>query len=258
MECTKAIVTFSGGMDSATLIAHLKSFGHEVISLSVDYGQRHRVELEYASRFARHVGIRHEFADLRGITKLLSGSSLTDSLIEVPLGHYGSDSMKKTVVPNRNMLLLATATALAVSERARFVAFAAHSGDHTIYPDCRPEFADAMATAISLCDWHTPELIRPFITLTKAEIVQRGNLLDVPFQLTWSCYEGGARHCGACGTCIERREAFELAKVDDPTEYEESAPSLSISDGQMEIDWSRTLRGGARTRSQRDPVELSR
>jgi 7-cyano-7-deazaguanine synthase len=258
MERTKAIVTFSGGMDSATLIAHLQSSGHEVIALSVDYGQRHRIELDYASRFTSHLGVRHEFADLRGITKLLSGSSLTDSSIEVPLGHYGADSMKKTVVPNRNMLLLATATALAVSEKARFVAYAAHSGDHTIYPDCRPEFADAMATAISLCDWHTPEFIRPFIALTKAEIVQRGKVLGVPFQLTWSCYEGGTRHCGACGTCVERREAFQLARIDDPTEYDESAPALSISNGHMKIDWSRALRGGARSRSQRDPVELSK
>src|SRR5262245_23125384 len=124
MERTKAIVTFSGGMDSATLIAHLQSLGHEVIALSVDYGQRHRVELEYAARFTKHFNVRHEFADLRGITKLLSGSSLTDSSIEVPLGHYGAESMKQTVVPNRNMLLLATATALAVNEKASFVAYA--------------------------------------------------------------------------------------------------------------------------------------
>lgn len=254
MQAVKAVVTFSGGMDSATLIAHLKSLGHDIIALSVDYGQRHRIELEYAARFAEHMGIRHEVADLRGITRLLSGSCLTDPSTEVPLGHYAVDSMKQTVVPNRNMLLLATATALAVSEKAAFVAYAAHAGDHTIYPDCRPEFADAMARAISLCDWHTPELVRPFIGMTKADIVKRGAALNVPFQLTWSCYEGRSRHCGACGTCIERREAFQLAEIPDPTEYDESAPAIAFVNGELKIDWTRTLCGKTRHPSDRDPV----
>jgi 7-cyano-7-deazaguanine synthase len=254
MATPKSIVTFSGGMDSATLIAYLLKKGHEVISLSIDYGQRHRIELSYAARFADAMGIPNEVADLRGLTRLLSGSSLTDASIHVPLGHYESETMKQTVVPNRNMLLLATATAFAVSQKAQYVAYAAHSGDHAVYPDCRSEFADALAKAISLCDWHTPELIRPFVNKTKADIVREGTGLGVPFNLTWSCYEGRERHCGACGTCIERREAFIVANVEDPTEYAESAPALIISEARTSVDWSRTMTGAHRVRSERDPV----
>jgi 7-cyano-7-deazaguanine synthase len=241
-------------MDSATLIAFLLKDGHDVIALSIDYGQRHRIELQYAARFAEAVGVRNEVADLRGVTRLLGGSSLTDPSIAVPLGHYEAETMKQTIVPNRNMLLLATATAFAVSEKAQYVAYAAHSGDHAVYPDCRPEFAEAMAKAISLCDWHTPELIRPFVNKTKAQVASEGASLGVRFDLTWSCYEGGEKHCGACGTCVERREAFLIAKIEDPTEYAESAPALSLSDGKVFIDWSRTLAGEQRPRSPRDPV----
>jgi 7-cyano-7-deazaguanine synthase len=251
MAKPRSIVAFSGGMDSATLIYHLRNQGHEVIALSVDYGQRHRIELSFAARFAEFVGIQRELADLSGITRLLGGSSLTDPSLPVPLGHYESETMKQTVVPNRNMLLLAIATAFAVSQRAQYVAYAAHTGDHAIYPDCRPEFTDAMAKAISLCDWHTPELIRPFEKLAKADIVREGAALGVPFDLTWSCYEGGERHCGACGTCIERREAFLIATVKDPTEYAESAPAMVISNAKVNIDWSRTLSGGGRAKSER-------
>ena len=136
--------------------------------------------------------------------------------------------MKSTVVPNRNMILLSVATGYALSIDAGQVAYAAHSGDHAIYPDCRNEFADAMAEAIRLCDWKTVSLARPFVTWSKADIVCRGKDLGVPFENTWSCYKGQAFHCGRCGTCIERREAFYLAKVDDPTTYAEDAPSIEM------------------------------
>jgi 7-cyano-7-deazaguanine synthase len=255
MAGPKTIVTFSGGMDSATLIAFLLRDGHEVIALGIDYGQRHRVELQYADRFSRRMGIRIESADLRGITRLLSGSSLTDPAIPVPLGHYESQSMKQTVVPNRNMLLLATAAAFAVGEKAQYIAYAAHAGDHAIYPDCRPAFADAMAAAIALCDWEPPALIRPFIDKTKADIARLGADIGVPFELTWSCYQGGDRHCGACGTCIERREAFVIAGLKDPTDYDDSAPALIVTQSGTRIDWSRAIGGGPRSRSQSDPGE---
>ena len=135
--------------------------------------------------------------------------------------------MKSTVVPNRNMILLSIAAGHALSIGAQQIAYAAHSGDHAIYPDCRNEFADAMAEAIRLCDWSPLELSRPFVDWSKADIVRRGAALKLPFETTWSCYKGGATHCGRCGTCIERREAFDLAGVHDPSEYASDAPSVA-------------------------------
>lgn len=223
----RTILTLSGGLDSTVLLADLIHQGHDVSALAVDYGQRHRVELEHARRIAGHFGVPFEIADLRGITHLLAGSSQTDPRVDVPSGHYTDQTMKQTIVPNRNMILLAVAAAWAMSRGADAVAYAAHAGDHTIYPDCRPPFADAMAQAIGLADWRRVELLRPFVHLTKAQIVQRGAELAAPLAMTWSCYRGGAMHCGACGTCVERREAFALARVADPTTYAELIASTS-------------------------------
>ncbi|NBQ03100.1 MAG: 7-cyano-7-deazaguanine synthase, partial [Opitutae bacterium] len=136
-------------------------------------------------------------------------------------GHYAEESMKSTVVPNRNMILLALAGGHALSLGFDTIAYAAHAGDHTIYPDCRPEFADAMDTALSLADWNTLSLHRPFVDMTKSDLVSLGAELDAPLHLTWSCYAGNEIHCGKCGTCVERKEAFALAKIPDPTKYEE-------------------------------------
>jgi 7-cyano-7-deazaguanine synthase len=222
----KTIIVYSGGLDSTVLLYHLRATGQEVHALSVDYGQRHRCELARAASICESLGIPHSTADLSAIQPLLAGSSLTSPEIEVAEGHYTEASMKSTVVPNRNMLFLALATAQALSIGAGQVAYAAHSGDHAIYPDCRNAFADAMAAAIRLADWNTVELVRPFVDWTKADIVRRGGELGVPFEQTWSCYKGGERHCGRCGTCIERREAFALAGVEDPTEYAGDAPSV--------------------------------
>jgi 7-cyano-7-deazaguanine synthase len=153
----------------------------------------------------------------------MGGSSQTDKSVPVPEGHYEEESMKQTVVPNRNMILLALAGAWAISTKSDAIAYAAHSGDHAIYPDCRPEFTEAMSDALRLCDWHEVKLMRPFLyptPMSKADIVKLGTSLGVPFELTWSCYKGGEKHCGKCGTCVERVEAFQLAGVEDPTEYE--------------------------------------
>jgi 7-cyano-7-deazaguanine synthase len=215
----KAVVLLSGGLDSTVLLYHLQSLGTEVLALSVDYGQRHRKELEAACAVTTAAGVPHQIADLSGVTPLLAGSALTSSEIAVPLGHYEDETMKLTVVPNRNMILLSVATAWAITTKSDVVAYAAHGGDHAIYPDCRAEFADALAGAIALCDWHPVKLLRPFVSWTKADIAKRGAELAVPMELTWSCYQGGTTHCGQCGTCVERREAFELAGVTDPTEY---------------------------------------
>jgi 7-cyano-7-deazaguanine synthase len=216
----KTVLAYSGGLDSTVLMHQLLDDGDQVLALSVDYGQRHRVELEYAERSAERLGVEWRLADLSNVGQLLGGSSLTSPEIAVPHGHYAEESMKQTVVANRNMIMLAVAAGWAISRRAERVAYAAHTGDHAIYPDCRPEFAEAVDRAIRLADWHEIYLYCPFVRLTKAQIVTRGAELGVDFVRTWSCYEGGRIHCGRCGTCFERREAFLEAGVMDPTEYE--------------------------------------
>lgn len=215
----KTILIYSGGLDSTVLLYRLRAEGHEVRCLSVDYGQRHRRELGCAAEICRRAGVEHRVADLSSIRPLLGGSSQTDE-IAVPEGHYAEETMKLTVVPNRNMILLAVAIGWAVSLKYDAVAYAAHGGDHPVYPDCRPEFIAAMDAAAALCDWHTVRVLSPFTGMTKAGIVRAGAALGVPFGRTWSCYKGGERHCGRCGTCVERREAFQRAGVADPTEYE--------------------------------------
>jgi 7-cyano-7-deazaguanine synthase len=224
------VLILSGGLDSSVLLAYLLHEGHTVHALSLDYGQRHRKELASAVILAQHYGVEHRIADLSALRPLLGGSSQTDPSVPVPHGHYAEVSMKRTVVPNRNMLLLAVAGAWAISLKADAIAYGAHSGDHAIYPDCRAEFAAAMGHSLSLADWHPVTLISPFVDRTKADIAKLGHELGVPLEKTWSCYEGGTIHCGLCGTCVERREAFELAGVPDPTEYGATA-DVGISHG---------------------------
>lgn len=226
-EFMKTVLIYSGGLDSTVLLYHLRAAGHDLHALSVDYGQRHRCELTHAASICAELHVPNPVADLSSIQPLLAGSSLTSAEIEVAEGHYTEENMKSTIVPNRNMILLSVATGHALSIGAEQVAYAAHSGDHAIYPDCRNEFADAMANAIKLCDWNTVELARPFVEWTKADIVRRGAELELPFEKTWSCYKGLDLHCGRCGTCIERREAFDLAEVKDPTAYAHDAPSVA-------------------------------
>jgi 7-cyano-7-deazaguanine synthase len=218
----KTIVILSGGLDSTVLAYYItKSNRHSLLGcVSVDYGQRHRVELTCAQRTARKLGVPHYLVDLTGLRSLLSRSALTSSQ-PVPEGHYAEDSMKATVVPNRNMILISIAVGIGISKGAEVVAYGAHSGDHAIYPDCRPEFAEALGKAVNLCDYNPPELLRPFIHKTKAEIVRIGADLDVPFTDTYTCYNGGMLACGKCGTCVERLEAFDIAGVKDPLEYQD-------------------------------------
>jgi 7-cyano-7-deazaguanine synthase len=215
----KIVLIYSGGLDSTTLLYHLLSEGHTVKCLSIDYGQRHKKELEAAKRICKDIGIVHQVADLRGITHLIKGSSQSDLSVPVPEGYYASENMKLTVVPNRNMIMLSVAIGWAVSSKFDAVAYGAHAGDHEIYPDCRPEFASAMDTAALLCDWRKIKLIRPFIDETKEDIVQIGIGLDVPFEKTWTCYKGEKLPCGVCGSCQERRAAFKAAEAEDPVKY---------------------------------------
>jgi 7-cyano-7-deazaguanine synthase len=229
------IAVYSGGMDSTVMLSSMLEDGIDVKgALSIDYGQKHRKEIDAAVEICAELGIEHRIADLRGISALFGHSGLTDSETEVPEGHYEEDSMKQTVVPNRNMILISVATAWAITKEAEAIAYAAHSGDHAIYPDCRVEFADALDEAIRLCDWSSVWLYRPFVNMSKQLIVTEGARMGSPLGKTWSCYKGGALHCGKCGTCIERREAFHLAEVDDPTVYAADAASV---DSLVEREW---------------------
>lgn len=218
MSKEKVVVVMSGGMDSGVLAAWGKAQGFEVEALSVNYGQRHARELEAAEALCKHLGIPWQVADLTAAAGLFRGSALTGTG-DVPHGHYAAESMKATVVPNRNMVLLSLGIALAVQRKADAVWYGAHAGDHTIYPDCRPEFFAAVRQAAALADWHPVKLEAPFIEKTKADIAKLGSMMRFPFEMTWSCYEGWRRHCGKCGTCVERREAFQLAGVVDTTVY---------------------------------------
>jgi 7-cyano-7-deazaguanine synthase len=219
----KALVLLSGGMDSATALALVLDqpvMGFkEVEVVSFNYGQRHAKELESAKAIAEHYKVNHTILDLRGAMEAFAGSALTGGGA-VPEGHYEDQSMKKTVVPNRNMSMLSLAVGLAISKGFDQVIYGAHKGDHAIYPDCREEFYFALSRAVELCDYNPPKLRVPFITADKSSIALIGHQLKMPFELTWSCYKGGEDHCGVCGTCVERREAFKLAEIDDPTVYD--------------------------------------
>jgi 7-cyano-7-deazaguanine synthase len=222
-QLRRTILILSGGLDSTVLLHHLRAAGDDVQALSFNYGQRHSRELEHASRICATTRTPHRLVDLQGLAPLFAGSGLVDQSVAIPHGEYDEDNMHVTVVPNRNMIMLSVAVAWAITQRAVAVAFAAHHGYHTLYPDCRPEFVEALARAVHMADWHQVDLIAPFANWTKADIVRRGAELGVAFERTWSCYEGGEAHCGRCGTCVERREAFSGAGVLDPTTYATSA-----------------------------------
>jgi 7-cyano-7-deazaguanine synthase len=219
----KVVAVMSGGLDSTVLGYLLRSQGHELRVISFDYGQRHRKELDYARAVAADLAAPWTLIDLAvaGLGELLRGSALTDATIEVPQGHYADESMRVTVVPNRNAIMLSIACAAAGSWGDGIVAFAVHAGDHPIYPDCRPAFVQAFEAMerVAMEGMSDIRLLAPFVDRTKADIVRLGQQLGVPFERTWSCYNGRDVHCGACGTCYERREAFQLAGVSDPTDY---------------------------------------
>lgn len=228
----------SGGLDSTVLMAHLPSVGVEHgVALSIEYGQRHSKEVDAAQAVAAYYRAPFVQLDLSALRPHLAGSALTDSSVPVPDGHYAEESMRATVVPNRNMIMVAVATAVAVSRGFDIVAMAVHAGDHFIYPDCRPAFVGAAAAAAYLgTDGFAPdgrgvELWAPFTSMTKADIVSRGARLGAPMGLSWSCYKGAEIACGVCGTCYERQEAFALADVADPTTYAVSQLTLPRAGG---------------------------
>jgi 7-cyano-7-deazaguanine synthase len=198
----------------------------ELHLMGFDYGQKHKKELEYAEATASRLDTYWNLVDLGSITGLISGSVLTSNKQAVPEGHYAEENMKLTVVPNRNMIMLSVAIAHAVDIGAKVVLAGMHAGDHPVYPDCRPEFIKELndAAVVGNEGFAAPgfNLLAPFVNISKADIVGLGATLGVPFAETWSCYKGGARHCGRCGTCVERAEAFSIAGVEDPTDYADS------------------------------------
>ena len=216
----KTALVCSGGLDSVSLAHSLAGQGHLSRIVSFDYGQRHRKELDFAAACARRLGVPFHLVDLSGLGAALSGSALTDD-IDVPDGHYAEETMRITVVPNRNPIMLTIAFGIAAANGDDAVAAAVHGGDHFIYPDCRPAFTDAFGAmqAAALDGYADITLHVPFVHATKSDIVAEGARHATPFAETWSCYKGGDRHCGRCGTCVERREAFHLAGVADPTDY---------------------------------------
>jgi len=220
----KVVVLCSGGMDSVTALHWARS--HHVVSaaISFNYGAKHNArEIPFAAEHARSLAVRHETIELPFVDRLFT-SDLLQSGGAIPEGHYAAENMKQTVVPFRNAIMLSIACGFAESVEAEGLVIAAHGGDHAIYPDCRETFMRAMGEAMRLGTYAGVQLLRPFIDFTKGGIAAEGGRLGVDLGRTWSCYKGGARHCGKCGTCVERREAFIEAGLTDPTDYEHLEP----------------------------------
>jgi 7-cyano-7-deazaguanine synthase len=217
----KVVVIYSGGMDSFTVLHKAVQAGHDVYALSFNYGQRHVKELQCAAQVCQELGIKHKIVDISAINQLLAGSSLTDD-IDIPEGHYAADNMKSTVVPNRNMILLSLAVGYAVSLGASQVYYGAHSGDHFIYPDCRPEFVQKMHDVCQIANYEPIDIISPYLAKTKIEILADGLAMGLDYSKTWTCYNGREKACGKCGSCQERLEAFTLNNVTDPLPYEQN------------------------------------
>lgn len=213
-----SVIVVSGGMDSITLLYDKK----EEIALAVtfDYGSKHNArEIAWAKVHCGRLGIRHIVIKLDFMQKYFT-SSLLEGGDEIPEGHYADENMKSTVVPFRNGIMLSVAAGIAESNGLKKILIANHDGDHTIYPDCRPEFIGAMDRAIANGTYEDVRIDAPYTNITKADIAKIGKRLGIDYSETWSCYKGGERHCGKCGTCIERKEAMALAGIDDRTEYE--------------------------------------
>ena len=211
-------------MDSVTAL-HWARLEHDVVAaVSFDYGAKHNHrEIPFAVEHAQTIAVRHEIIALDFVNRLFA-SDLLQSGGAIPEGHYEAENMKQTVVPFRNAIMLSIACGVAESAGGAGLVIAAHAGDHAIYPDCREDFMRAMGDAMRLGTYAHVELLRPFIAMNKGQIAAAGARLGVDFSRTWSCYKGGAIHCGKCGTCVERREAFQQAGLADPTAYASIEP----------------------------------
>ena len=213
-----SVLILSGGMDSVTLLYDYRE--RIALAVSFDYGANHNArELPFAKLHCQRLGIEHIVIPLDFMGRYFD-SSLLLGADAIPEGHYADGNMRSTVVPFRNGIMLSVAVGMAESRHLKFVMMANHGGDHTIYPDCRPEFVEAFDAAARAGTYDGIGLLSPYTNMTKGQIAQRGKELGIDYSETWSCYKGGDRHCGRCGTCVERREAMAQAGIADTTEYE--------------------------------------
>ena len=211
------ILILSGGMDSVTLLYDYQE--RIALAISFDYGSNHNArEIPFARMHCERLGIPHHVIPLDFMTTYFR-SSLLSGADDIPEGHYADENMKSTVVPFRNGIMLAIATGMAETNDLSYVMMANHGGDHTIYPDCRPEFVEAFDAAAHAGTYNGVHLLSPYCHMTKSQIAARGLELGINYAETWSCYKGGDKHCGRCGTCIERKEALAEAGIPDPTDY---------------------------------------
>ena len=215
----KVVIILSGGLDSTTLLYDLLAQGKDVHAISFNYGQRHDKELIMASKTCEKVGVEHTIVNLSNLDNILDNNALTGN-IEMPEGHYADESMKLTVVPNRNMIMLSIAIGYGINIGSNDVYYGAHAGDHAIYPDCRPEFVHAIQRTARSCHYDPVYVHAPYLYMGKDEIVARGLSLGLDYSCAWTCYQGREKACGKCGSCTERLEAFALNGIEDPIEYE--------------------------------------
>jgi len=219
------VIILSGGMDSATLIDKALQDGHkELYCLSFDYGQKHKKELECARLLTQRQEVKdHKIINLDVLNQLNRNSALTSNT-QVPEGHYSHPSMTKTVVHNRNMLMLTIAHAYAIQVNADAIAYGCHNGDSAIYPDCRPKFVESLEQTLKLSNdgsvGNVPKIYAPFLNTDKIGILKQGLELGTDYSKTWTCYNGREKACGKCGSCVERLEAFKLNNIKDPLQYE--------------------------------------
>lgn len=212
------VIILSGGMDSTTLLYDYQD--RIALAISFDYGSNHNArELPFAALHCQRLGIEHIVIPLSFMGKYFK-SSLLQGADAIPEGHYEDENMRSTVVPFRNGIMLSIAVGMAESRGLGYVMMANHGGDHTIYPDCTPEFVHAFDQAAEAGTFVKVHLLSPYTNLTKGEIARRGKEIGIDYAETWSCYKGGEHHCGRCGTCVERKEALAEAGIEDPTEYE--------------------------------------
>ena len=214
-----SVIIVSGGMDSITLLYDKKD--EIALGISFDYGSNHNAkEIPFAEMHCKRLGIKHITINLDFMHQYFK-SSLLQGAEAIPEGHYADENMKSTVVPFRNGIMLSIAIGIAESNQLRKVLIANHGGDHTIYPDCRPQFIQAIDAAANAGTFVNVRVEAPYTNITKGDIARIGKRLGLDYTETWSCYKGGEKHCGKCGTCIERKEALQEAGIHDATEYEE-------------------------------------
>lgn len=214
-----SVLIVSGGMDSITMLYEYKE--RIALGISFDYGSNHNArEIPFAAMHCERLGIKHIVINL-GFMHQYFKSSLLEGAEAIPEGNYDEENMKSTVVPFRNGIMLSIAAGVAESNGLKYVMMANHGGDHTIYPDCRPEFVSAMSEATRQGTYPGIEVLAPYTGITKSDIARHGKALGIDYAETWSCYKGGEHHCGKCGTCRERIEALADAGIEDHTVYDE-------------------------------------